>query len=81
MKARIKSVSFRSCVMVGRFQTVHIEASSDVPVGMRAESVLNDLKLFVAKELARAAEGETVQVVETKKTGAFEEVIAVQRLP
>jgi len=57
-ETRIKSVSFRSCVTIAQFRTVHIEASADVPVGVDPTKVVEDLKNFVASELKIAKDGE-----------------------
>jgi len=63
---RIKSVSFRSCVSIGKFQTVHVEASADVPPSVSPRAALDTVKSFVAAELRRAKEGEPVRT-----TGRF----------
>lgn len=59
---RIKSVSFRSNIEVGRFQHLHIEMSADVAEGETAREVLDALKNAVAMELIRAKNGEQVKV-------------------
>lgn len=61
IKTKIKSVSFRANVALDvKFNHVHIEASADVPEGTRPEDVVDDLKLWVSKELKRAKEGEVL---------------------
>jgi hypothetical protein len=54
----IKSVSFRANVEIKSFRHIHIEAAADVPNGRTPESVIDDLKTFVAKELQIAKDGE-----------------------
>lgn len=56
-RVKITQVTFRSMVMVGKFQTVHIEASAQVGAGESPSEVLAGVKQFVAAELRRARDG------------------------
>lgn len=67
---RIKTVSFRSSIEVGKFQHVHIEMSADVEDGQTAREVLDQLKGAVAVELVRAKQGE-----ESKTPGRFADLL------
>lgn len=65
---KITSVSFRSNIALdSKFNHIHIEASADVPAGERPETVVDQLKTFVARELKRAKEG----VVPPQPVGRF----------
>lgn len=78
-KVRIKSVSFRSCVSIGSYQTVHVEASADVLLNQTPEQVVDKLKVFVAAELRRAKEGDPKKIVERREViarqGRFRELL------
>jgi len=80
-QTRIRTVSFRSCVIVGKFQTVHVEATADVPLNRKPEGVLEDLKRFVAKELIKAKEGEEKSVMRSVKqrVGRFADELVQQQ--
>lgn len=75
---RIRSVSFRSSVQIKSFQHVHVEASADVPLNRTPESVLDDVKKFVARELLRAKNGEIKQETRQVLTrgGAFKDLLS-----
>jgi len=62
VETKIKSISFRSCVSIASYQTVHIEASADVTPGQTTKQVLDDLKEFVKTELRLAKDGRRVPI-------------------
>lgn len=64
---RIRTITFRSNVAIGKFQHAHIEVTADVPLNRKPESVLVDLQRFVAKELTKVREGEVKNITVQKR--------------
>ena len=64
----IRQVAVRANVMVGQYQSLHVELVADVAKGQDYREVTDDLATMVADELSRLRKGE--EVVE-KRTKSF----------
>lgn len=71
---KIKTLSVRSSIEIGRFQHLHIEATADV-TGNTPEATLDELKQFVADQLIRARLGDKPQP--RPKQGRFNDMLQV----